>query len=120
MLRYHTFQIVLASECEQWRFAGCLDGIAKQHALAILGQDGAEAVLAFDQRAVCQILAVTVQQVEGDEAPPSLPEQEIVEPGLPIVVKLHQLAVEDDPSLISCYKKDPSGRNRSLMPLLST
>ena len=40
----------------------------------MLGQDGAEALLAFDQRAVGQILAVTVEQVEGDEARLATPE----------------------------------------------
>jgi hypothetical protein len=38
--------------------------------LAGLGQDGAEALLAFDQGAVRQILAVAVQQIEGDEHQP--------------------------------------------------
>jgi len=55
-----------------------------------------EALLAFDQRAVDQILAVTVQQVEGDKARLSAAEQEFVELGLPIAVETHDLAVEDD------------------------
>ena len=65
-------------------------------ASAYIGQNGAEALLAFDQRGVRQILAVTVQQVEGDEARLATPEQKIVELGLPIAVKTHDLAVEDD------------------------
>jgi hypothetical protein len=47
VLRHDAFEIFLAGECEQL-FSGCLDVIAEQHALAVLGQDGAEAVLAFD------------------------------------------------------------------------
>jgi len=47
---------------------GPLDVIAEQHALAILRQDGAEALLAFDHATVCQVLAITVHHVEGDEA----------------------------------------------------
>jgi hypothetical protein len=48
--------------------------VAEQQALALPGQNGAEALLAFDQGAVRQILAVTVQQVEGDEARLPAPE----------------------------------------------
>ena len=76
VLRHNAFEISLAGKCEQF-LPGCLDVIAEQHALAPLGQDGAEALFAFDQRTVLQILAVTVQQVEGDEARPAPSEQEI-------------------------------------------
>ena len=48
--------------------------VAIQDALAVLGQDGAEALLAFDQGAVRQILAVAVQLVDGDEARFATPE----------------------------------------------
>jgi len=61
------FEISLARECEQL-FSVPFDVITEQHALVFLWQDGAEALLAFDQRAVGQILAITVEQVEGDEA----------------------------------------------------
>ena len=46
--------------------------------------------------AVRQILAVTTQQVEGDEARLAPPEQEIVKQGLPVAVQTDDLAVEDD------------------------
>jgi hypothetical protein len=95
VLRHNALEITFASECKQL-FPVRLDVVAKQDALAVLGQDGAEALLAFDQRSVGQILAVTEEQVEGDETRLPLPEQEIVELGPPFVVKTHDLAVEDD------------------------
>jgi hypothetical protein len=95
VLRHDAIQISLAGKCEQL-LPGCLDVIAKQHALAVLRQDGAEALLAFDQGAVDQILAVAVQQVEGDEARLAPPKQEIVEQGFPIAVQAYALAIEDD------------------------
>jgi hypothetical protein len=42
--------------------------VAIQDALAVLGQDGAETVLAFDQRTVREILAVTVPQCSRSKA----------------------------------------------------
>jgi hypothetical protein len=72
------------------------DVIAVQDALAFPGQDGAETLLALDQWTVRQILAVAVQQVEGDEARLATAEQEIVKLGLALVIKANDLAVEDD------------------------
>ena len=67
MLGHDAFEIFLASECEQL-LAVALDVVAVQDAQAFLAQDGAESLLAFDQRGVRQVLAVAVQQVKGDEA----------------------------------------------------
>ena len=50
---------------------GRMPGI-QQHTLAKLRQDGE--LLAFDQRAVRQILTIAVRQIEGDEAPFPTPE----------------------------------------------
>lgn len=50
----------------QYAVSSHLDVIAEQHALAVLWQDGAD-LFAFDQRAIRQMLAIAVQQVEGDE-----------------------------------------------------
>jgi len=52
-----------------------------------------------DSSAVCQILAVAVQQVEGDEARLVLSKQQFVELGLAVAVETHDLAVEDDRAL---------------------
>ena len=46
VLCYNTLQVVLAGQCEQI-FPGCLDVIAEQRALAVPGQDGAQALLAL-------------------------------------------------------------------------
>ena len=43
-----------------------------------------------------RILAIAVQQVEGDEARLAPAKQEIVEQGLPVTVQTHDLAIEDD------------------------
>ena len=60
-------RISLAGECEQL-FSVRFDVVAEKDALAFPGKNCAESLLAFDQGAVRQILAVTVKQVEGDEA----------------------------------------------------
>lgn len=79
---YDAFQISLRGECEQL-LAVSLDLIAIQNAPAFPGQDGAEALLTFDPQGVRQILAVTVEQVEGDKPRLATPEQVIVKQGLP-------------------------------------
>ena len=61
VLRDDAFEISLTGECEQL-FPGSVDVVAIQDAQAVSGQDGAEALPAFDQGAVRQILAIAVQQ----------------------------------------------------------
>ncbi len=69
--------------------------VAVQEPLAGSGHDAPQAVLAFFQREVPQIIAIAVEKIECVEAGFTTVEKKVLEVGLARVIEADDLTVED-------------------------